>query len=158
MQTDVGRVGLYASEFTRAPPVNAPAWTGPGGRAASYLPFGGGEPYAYPRFEVSAAAHGRGSHGEAHEGIVATIAVAGTDPQRPDECARGALTGVVLVVMLAGTVYRTECTYSNGAHTVTWGLEDGFPYLWSPGNQACEAHTLTRYALGDIGILSKPSP
>lgn len=68
------------------------------------------------------------------------------------------LTGVVLVVMLAGTVYRTECTYSNGAHTVTWGLEDGFPYLWSPGNQACEAHTLTRYALGDIGILSKPSP
>ena len=61
MQTDVGRVGLYASEFTRAPPVNAPAWTGPGGRAASYLPFGGGEPYAYPRFEVLAAAHGRGS-------------------------------------------------------------------------------------------------
>ena len=69
MQTDVGRVGLYASEFTRAPPVNAPAWTGPGGRAASYLPFGGGEPYAYPRFDRRQRPRTAAGVTERHTGI-----------------------------------------------------------------------------------------
>ena len=57
-------------------------------------------------------------------------------------------------LMLGGGVYRTECTYADGAHTVGWELSDGIPYLWSPGNE-CQGHTLTRYLLAKAGVMSE---
>jgi hypothetical protein len=67
-----------------------------------------------------------------------------------------ALGAVLLILMFAGGVYRTECTLPNGVHTEGWELGDSLPYLWSPG-EGCEAHTLTRIALGELGIMSKVS-
>ena len=66
----------------------------------------------------------------------------------------GALVGLFIVVMLAGGVYRTECTFDTGQHTTSWGLEGDIPYLWSPGDGHCQAHTLTRYVLGKVGVMT----
>ena len=58
-----------------------------------------------------------------------------------------------LAVVVGGGVYRTDCISSSGQLTRTWGLEGDIPYLWSPNNQ-CQAHTLTRYVLGKVGIMT----
>lgn len=60
-----------------------------------------------------------------------------------------------LALMLAGGVYRTECTLENGTHTEGWDLGDSVPYLWSPSDDRCEAHTLTRYVLGKVGVMEE---
>jgi hypothetical protein len=60
---------------------------------------------------------------------------------------------VFLVITVGGGVYRTDCVNSNGSLTRTRGIEGYIPYLWTPGNSSCQAHTLTRYVLGKVGIL-----
>ena len=67
----------------------------------------------------------------------------------------GLLAVVFFAFMVAGGIYRTECVYDNGTHTVSWDAQGDVPYLWSPADSHCEAHTLTRYVLGDIGLLGK---
>ncbi|MFZ0090489.1 MAG: hypothetical protein WAL63_13330 [Solirubrobacteraceae bacterium] len=65
----------------------------------------------------------------------------------------GTLVALFVVLMFAGGVYRTECTFGNGQHTTSWGLEGVVPYLWSPDDSHCQTHTLTRYVLGKIGVM-----
>ena len=64
------------------------------------------------------------------------------------------LSTLFVVLMLAGGVYKTECTLPNGVHTEGWALGESFPYLWDPGER-CEATTLTRIALGEMGFMSE---
>jgi hypothetical protein len=52
---------------------------------------------------------------------------------------------VAAFVILSGSIYRTDCTFDHGTDTSTWGLEGDIPYLWSPDDNRCEEHTLTRY-------------
>lgn len=66
-----------------------------------------------------------------------------------------ALAAVVAAVVVGGSIYRTDCVYDNGTHTRSWGLEGDFPYLWGPDDNRCEAHTLTRYVLGQIGLMGR---
>jgi hypothetical protein len=40
-------------------------------------------------------------------------------------------------------------------HTRSWGLEGDFPYLWGPDDNSCEAHPLTRYVLGQVGLMGR---
>jgi hypothetical protein len=68
--------------------------------------------------------------------------------------------GVVLAVICAavivgGGIYRTDCISDNGTHTSSWGLEGYIPYLWSPDDSRCQAHTLTRYVLGVVGLMGR---
>jgi hypothetical protein len=64
--------------------------------------------------------------------------------------------GVLFIAMMfGGGVYRTECTLENGTHMQGWDLGDSVPYLWSPGDDRCEAHTLTRYVLGKVGVMDE---
>jgi hypothetical protein len=65
------------------------------------------------------------------------------------------LAGLVffLVVVVGGGVYRTDCISSTGQMTRTWGLEGDIPYLWSPGDNRCEAHSLGRYVAGKVGLM-----
>jgi hypothetical protein len=65
----------------------------------------------------------------------------------------GALGVLFVVAMIGGGVYRTECTLDSGVHTTSWGLEGTIPYTWSPSDSRCEAHTLTRYVLGKVGVM-----
>ena len=66
----------------------------------------------------------------------------------------GAVLAVVFIaLMVGGSVYRTDCVSDSGTHTRSWGLEGDFPYLWSPDDNSCEAHTLTRYVLGQVGLM-----
>ncbi len=58
---------------------------------------------------------------------------------------------VFILLMFAGGIYRTECTLDNGRHLSGWGLQGDIPYLWDPG-EGCEAHTLTRYLSGKVGL------
>ncbi len=60
---------------------------------------------------------------------------------------------VFLAVVVGGGVYRTDCVSDSGQFTRTWGLEGDLPYLWSPGDNRCRAHTLTRFVLGKVGIM-----
>ncbi len=60
---------------------------------------------------------------------------------------------VFVVVAIGGGVYRTDCISNSGQLTRTWGLEGDIPYLWTPNNSACQAHTLTRYVLGKVGVM-----
>jgi hypothetical protein len=69
--------------------------------------------------------------------------------------AGGVLALLFIAFMLAGSVYRTDCVYANGTHTSSWGLEGYIPYLWSPDDNRCEAHTLTRYLLGQVGVMGR---
>ena len=62
--------------------------------------------------------------------------------------------GLFFVFMFGGGVYRTECTLQNGLHTKGWELGGFPPYLWSAG-QNCEETTLTRYVLGEVGIMDE---
>ena len=64
-----------------------------------------------------------------------------------------ALVALFVLVMFSGGVYRTECTFDNGRHTTSWGLEGDIPYLWSPDDSHCRAHTLTRFVLGKVGVM-----
>ena len=65
------------------------------------------------------------------------------------------LVGVVffLVVVIGGGVYRTDCIYADGQMTQTWGLEGDIPYLWSPDDNRCQAHSLGRYVAGKVGVM-----
>jgi hypothetical protein len=79
----------------------------------------------------------------------ATLAVTGA--------AVGYALGVLFIVaMIGGSVYRTECFRPNGVHTQGWELGDTFPYL-TAAHQDCANHTLTRYVLGKIGVMSDVS-
>jgi hypothetical protein len=70
--------------------------------------------------------------------------------------ALGAVLGVVFIVfLLGGSIYRTDCIYANGTHTTSWGLEGAIPYLWSPDDNRCEAHSMTRYLLGQVGLMGR---
>jgi hypothetical protein len=65
----------------------------------------------------------------------------------------GAMLSVAFIVlMIAGNVYRTECTLPSGVHTSGWEFPTSIPYLWSAGD-GCESHTLTRYLLGKVGVM-----
>jgi hypothetical protein len=67
----------------------------------------------------------------------------------------GVVVGVVFIAMVVGGgIYRTECIMGNGTHTVGWDAEGAVPYLWSPGDPRCRAHTLTRVLLGKAGVMS----
>lgn len=67
----------------------------------------------------------------------------------------GALVGVVFIAaVLGGGIYRTECVTANGLHSTGWTAEGAVPYLWSPGDPECRAHTLTRVLLGKAGVMS----
>jgi hypothetical protein len=76
--------------------------------------------------------------------------------------AGASLVGVAIAVVfvafiVGGSVYRTDCISDGGIHTRSWGLEGNFPYLWSPDDNRCEAHTLTRYLLGEVGLMGHVS-
>jgi len=58
-----------------------------------------------------------------------------------------------LVVVVGGGVYRTECISNTGQISKTWSPEGDIPYLWSPDDTHCQAHTLTRFVMGKIGIM-----
>jgi hypothetical protein len=66
----------------------------------------------------------------------------------------GLLVAAFIALMFGGGTYRTECTLESGVHTKTWGLEGDVPYLWSPNDSRCQTHTLTRYVLGKVGVMS----
>lgn len=70
----------------------------------------------------------------------------------------GGLAAVVLflVVVVGGGVYRTDCVTSSGPVT-DWGPQGDIPYLWSPSDSRCRAHTLMRYVLGKVGVMSAVS-
>jgi hypothetical protein len=38
-----------------------------------------------------------------------------------------------------------------------WGPQGDIPYLWSPSDSRCRAHTLMRYVLGKVGVMSAVS-
>ncbi len=59
-----------------------------------------------------------------------------------------------LVVVVGGGVYRTDCLSASGQLTRSWALGGNIPYLWSPNDNQCQAHTLTRYVLGKVGIMT----
>jgi hypothetical protein len=61
-----------------------------------------------------------------------------------------------LVVVVGGGVYRTDCVTSSGQVVTDWGAQD-LPYVWSPGDSHCRAHTLIRFALGTVGVMSPVS-
>jgi hypothetical protein len=66
----------------------------------------------------------------------------------------GAALGVLAIVaLIGGGIYRTVCIGSTGQRITSWSAEGDVPYFWSPGS-GCEAHTLTRFVLGKVGILS----
>jgi hypothetical protein len=58
-----------------------------------------------------------------------------------------------LLVVVGGGVYRTDCVTSTGAHEKSWRLGDTIPYL-TGAHEGCEQHSLTRYALGKVGVMS----
>lgn len=59
--------------------------------------------------------------------------------------------------MVGGGVYRTECLTSNGRVVTDWGAKGDIPYLWSPSRGNCRPHTLMRYVLGKVGVMSAAS-
>jgi hypothetical protein len=62
--------------------------------------------------------------------------------------------GVVFVLLLlGGSVYRTECSRPEGVYTHGWQLGETFPYL-THAEPNCENHSLTRYVLGKVGAMS----
>jgi hypothetical protein len=62
---------------------------------------------------------------------------------------------VVLLVafIVGGEVYRTECQQPNGLHTQGWEFGENIPYL-TVAHPGCTIHSLTRYVLGKIGVMS----
>ena len=66
----------------------------------------------------------------------------------------GLLSVVFIASMLGGNVYKTECVTATGLHAEGWELPTSVPFLWSAG-EGCEETTLTRVALGKVGIMSK---
>jgi hypothetical protein len=62
--------------------------------------------------------------------------------------------GLVMVLLLiGGSVYRTECFRIEGAHTHGWQLGENLPYL-TGAEPRCVNHSLTRYVLGKVGATS----
>jgi hypothetical protein len=62
--------------------------------------------------------------------------------------------GVVFVLLLiGGSVYKTECIRPEGLHTHGWELAESWPYL-TGAHPGCVNHTLTRYVLGKVGVMS----
>ena len=65
----------------------------------------------------------------------------------------GLIVFVCAAVFTGGLVYRTDCISDTGQLVHTWRWEGGnIPYLWASHDPRCEAHTLTRYVLGKVGI------
>lgn len=62
-----------------------------------------------------------------------------------------------LVVVIGGGVYRTDCVLASGQIAHGWGLEGDIPYLWRPGDPRCQAHSLSRYVAGKVGLMSDVS-
>lgn len=66
----------------------------------------------------------------------------------------GYVIGVVFVVLIiGGSVYRTECVLPNGELSHGWELGETIPYL-TGAHPNCEDHSLTRYVLGKTGAMS----
>lgn len=62
--------------------------------------------------------------------------------------------GVAIVLLLiGGSVYKTDCYLANGVHTHGWELGETLPYLTGT-HSGCENHSLTRYLLGKTGVMS----
>lgn len=70
----------------------------------------------------------------------------------------GGLLGVLffVFVIVGGEVYQTQCTTVNQGVSTSWGVQASIPFLWSPG-EGCVSHSLTRYVLGKVGVLSDVS-
>lgn len=67
--------------------------------------------------------------------------------------ASGLIAVVIAAAFVGGLVYRTDCISNAGQLVHTWRWEGGnIPYEWATDNPRCEAHTLTRYVLGKVGI------
>lgn len=65
----------------------------------------------------------------------------------------GGIVVVLVVLMFGGGIYRTECVLDNGIHTKGWELGGSIPYMWNPDPRHCQAHTLTRYVSGKVGVM-----
>lgn len=67
--------------------------------------------------------------------------------------------GVVffLLVIVGGGVYRTDCVTKSGTHEKSWRLGDTIPYL-TGAREGCKQDSLTRYALGKVGVMSDVEP
>ncbi len=61
---------------------------------------------------------------------------------------------LVIALMIGGGIYRTECSFDDGTHTIGWDAQGDIPYLWSPNDRRCQTHTLTRVLLGKVGVMS----
>ncbi len=62
-----------------------------------------------------------------------------------------------LVVVVGGGVYRNDCATRTGPREKGWELGGTFPYLQGP-HAGCENHSLTRYVLGKVGVMSDVEP
>lgn len=72
-----------------------------------------------------------------------------------------ALVGVglfVLLVLVGGNVYRTDCLTARGTLTQSWSFTFDVPFVFNPSETGCTVHVGTRIALNAIGIDTfKPS-
>lgn len=67
----------------------------------------------------------------------------------------GTLVGLLFVaLMIGGNTYRTECVLPDGRLLKGWDFPVYLPYLYDAG-EGCEETTLTRYLLGEVGVMSE---
>ena len=66
-----------------------------------------------------------------------------------------ALAAVAAAFVLGGAIYRTDCISDSGTHTSSWGLEGIHPLPLEPRREPLRAHTLTRYVLGQVGLIGR---
>jgi hypothetical protein len=68
---------------------------------------------------------------------------------------RVALAGVglfVLLVLIGGNLYRTDCRTAGGGVARSWTFSWDVPFVFSPSATGCSVHVGTRIALNAIGI------
>ena len=64
-----------------------------------------------------------------------------------------ALGALLVLLLIGGSVYRTECLLPGGNISHGWELGENIPYL-TGAHPGCVNHSLTRYVLGKTGVMS----
>ncbi len=62
-----------------------------------------------------------------------------------------------VLVVVGGGVYRTDCVTRTGVHAKGWELGGTLPYVQG-AHTDCENHSLMRYVLGKVGVMSDVEP
>jgi hypothetical protein len=65
----------------------------------------------------------------------------------------GLIVALFIALLIGGNIYRTECFRPDGGYSHGWEFAESIPYL-NGAHEGCVNHTLTRYVLGKIGVMS----